>query len=156
MRSGCAASGSDRSEAVVAGGPDTAGREAWLWDLSVERVLADQQDGGPGCLEIANTSGAEGLRLRFDERQVAAELTPMTIPSERTIALERSENELVVIVSQRGRLKEGTRVLDPGDVLVVEGDDPVDVNLVSLDGRPVALSIGRLHRHDGRSLRWMP
>jgi hypothetical protein len=156
MRSGGGASADNRAYAVVAGGPDTAGREAWLWDLSVEKFLGDQQDDCLGCLEVANTNGGDGLRLRYDERQLAAQLAPVTILPERLVALERSEKELVVIVSQSGRVQEGTRVLDPGDVLVVEGEDPAEVDLVTVGAGPAVLSIGRLHRHDGRSLRWMP
>jgi hypothetical protein len=160
MRSHAALRGGNRSYAVVAGGPDTAGREAWLWDLSVDRGRVDEQDddreGGLGCLATASVDGGDGLRLRFDDRQVVAELTPMTILPEQKVSLQRSEKELVVIVPQSGRLKEGIRVLDPGDVLVVEGDYPAEVDLIPTTGRSAVLAIGRLRRHDGRSLRWMP
>lgn len=155
MRSG-GASMDNHSYAVVAGGPDTAGREAWLWDLSIESLLGDRPEDCLGCIEVADTNGGDGLRLRYDERQLVAQLASRTILPEEPVALERSAKELVVIVSHSGRVQEGTRVLDPGDVLVVEGEDPAEVDLVPVGSGPAVLSIGRLRRSDGRALRWMP
>jgi len=47
-------------------------------------------------------------------------------------------------------------VLDPGDVLVCEGDDPLTLEVAAADGGRVSVALVALSRIDGQVLRWVP
>jgi hypothetical protein len=143
----------DAAERIV-GGPDTIGRETWLWDLQLRGVGDEGTETDDmtavRTLEFGDADGT--LVLRFDPRELEAELERCEAPGDVT----RVPQELVAIVPRADVVAEDARVLRRGDVLVLEGDDPLSTPLRSRAGEPSGVSVARLRRRDGRSLRWIP
>jgi hypothetical protein len=138
---------------VVSSSPDSLARQPWQWDVRVARKPIGQatEHDGAGI-------GRHFVCVRVDPELVSAELTTECYDPEpgRTVRVERPADELWLAVVETGAFRHGPADVVPGDVLVWEGDDPVRIDLTSVDGGPVTLALARLRRTDGAALRWVP
>lgn len=145
----------------VAASPDTPGRETWQWQVRVidrtaapaapadqtgRRVTAEilWEDGEPATIESATASEVvstvEVIRLR-DTDQVT-----------------RDVQEVVVLVVARGQVRvEGRHLLREMDVLILEGNDPLSVELEREVPRPTDVALVRVRAAAAdRPLSWVP
>jgi len=99
-------------------------------------------------------SGPHFVNVRFDERVIEAEIESRLIS--KIDWLEREEHDLWVAIVESGKIFEGTYAVNPGDVMVWEGDDPLRIAVCLREGAPAGIVIVRIRRRDGKSLRWVP
>ncbi|MBI1378382.1 MAG: hypothetical protein GC157_12990 [Frankiales bacterium] len=134
---------------VLAASPDSLARQPWQWDVRVARepvgvsVAADGAGIGPHHVCVRHDAAAVDVDLR------AVRLGPAPA------RLERPSARLWVAVVEQGVVVHGAFALDPGDVVVWEGDDPEDVRLEPAEGAAL-LVVADLGRTDGQALRWVP
>jgi len=136
-------------EVEVAASPDTHARRPWEWDVR----LTHRPEGLSRAFEGAGV-GRHHVDVRVRPDVVAAELRTVDVGT--ATVLVREERELWVLVVESGRLQQGRFVLDPGDVLVCEGDDPLTLEVAAADGGRVSVALVALSRIDGQVLRWVP
>jgi hypothetical protein len=141
----------------LASSPDTAEREAWQWDLRL-----DDPDGhrapGADTRDVPLDRGAHGvsrLALSVDGSRVVGGLDVYDF-TENTV-VTRDQSELVVLVVGRGKVRiEGRHHLGPLDVMVLEGDDPISVDVQAAVAGPVSLAVARIDYTDGSRVAWVP
>ncbi|MFE7417639.1 hypothetical protein [Rhodococcus sp. NPDC057529] len=73
-----------------------------------------------------------------------------------TMCFDRPQQEMWILVGITGLVYEGGRRIGPGDALILEGDDPSLVELVSADHANIRIARFRLRRTAGSDLRWVP
>jgi hypothetical protein len=143
----------DVGSLVVAASPDSLARQPWQWDIRVSREPIGQaiEHDGAGI-------GPHFVCVRVDPELVTAELTTdcYDLAPGRTVWAERPAEELWLAVVETGAFRHGPLDVVPGDVIVWEGDDPLGVDVTSLEREQVALAVARLRRTDGEALRWVP
>lgn len=137
----------------VAASPDSPGRERWQWDVRLERSSVAGPDAVSSHLAGAGV-GDHYVNVRFDPEVVRAVIERLVIDADDVLV--RDEAELWVAVLESGRMTEGVFAVDPGDVMVWEGDDPLRIPVTALDAHETEIVLVRLRRRDGRVLRWVP
>ena len=137
------------SEVEIAASPDTHARRPWEWDVR----LTHRPEGLSGVFDGAGL-GRHHVDVRVRPDVVTADLRAVDVDT--ATALVRDSRELWVLVVESGRLQQGRFVLDPGDVLVCEGDDPLTLEVAAADGGRVSVALVALSRIDGQVLRWVP
>lgn len=145
VRDGAIKTESGQAWHTLAACPDSPERgDEWRW--SVTRVAAE------------GDTDAWSVRVDADDEHVAVEHAVLREPGELEL-LRRSGEELVV-VSRKGRhlIQDATgpwnRWLEPGDVFVVEGEEPEHLVLTASD--PSEASVVRLSPRGATALRWVP
>ncbi|WP_310963877.1 hypothetical protein [Nocardioides terrisoli] len=156
VRAGTREVGGRPAREFLVGGPDTPGREAWLWDLSFVSPATTCDAAEVGLLTVDFDDVPERVCLRFNERMLTAELATTRVPPHEPLILRRQVSELVVIVPRDGGVVEDARMVEAGDTLVVEGPDPAQIRLAVTGDTPATMLIGWLRRRDGKPVRWMP
>ena len=137
------------AEVEIAASPDTHARRPWEWDVR----LTHRPDGLSRAFDGAGL-GRHHVDVRVRPDVIDADLRTVEVDSAQ--ALARDEKELWVLLVESGSMRQGQFTLAPGDVLVCEGDDPLDLEVAPLDGGRVSLAVVALRRVDGQTLRWVP
>lgn len=140
-------------EAEVAASPDSPGREQWQWDVRLSRTPAT----GPGALSehlLGAGLGDHHVNVRFDPSIIVAEIERRSVGDIEV--LWRDELELCVAIMEAGTMKEGSFLVEPGDVMVWEGDDPRTVALAPQGSGTAEFVLIRIARRDGGVQRWVP
>jgi hypothetical protein len=137
------------AEVEIAASPDTHSRRPWEWDVR----LTHRPDGLSRAFDGAGL-GRHHVEVRVRPDLIHAELRTVELDSARS--LRRDEKELWVLLVESGSMHQGQFTLAPGDVLVCEGDDPLDLDVAPADGGRVSLAVVALRRVDGQTLRWVP
>ncbi|MEN0139322.1 MAG: hypothetical protein AAGC80_29500 [Rhodococcus sp. (in: high G+C Gram-positive bacteria)] len=146
----------------IAASPDSHRPEPWLWDLEIRRqsrFTSSARTGSDVTVRVLEGpllgSGANRhLRLRHHRRDIAAQVD--TIDTTGTIRLDRPQHEIWILVGVTGVVFEGRRRIGPADALILEGEDPSHIELVSADLANIRIARFRLRRSDGADLRWVP
>ena len=126
----------DPNGVVVAASPDTIGREQWLWDI---RMTASASN-----YDVIVSHNADVIDAEQERVHLASELRR-----------QRDEHELWIAVAVSGPVRHGIFELEPGDVAVWEGDDPLSIHLLPVDAS-AEIDLIRISRRDGRAARWVP
>lgn len=150
------------SGAEIAASPDSRRPEPWLWDLHIRRQSQFAPSGRAGAdVAVRVVEGPllewganRHLRLRHHRRDIAAEVD--MINAVGTMCFDRPQQEMWILVGITGLVFEGGRRIGPGDALILEGDDPSLIELVSADLANVRIARFRLRRKVGADLRWVP
>jgi hypothetical protein len=137
------------AEVEIAASPDTHARRPWEWDVR----LTHRPDGLSREFVGAGL-GRHHVDVRVRPDVIDASLRTVQVAAAQ--ALARDEKELWVLVVESGSLRQGQFTLAPGDVLVCEGDDPLDLDVAPAGTDPVSLAVVALRRTDGQTLRWVP
>ena len=137
------------AEVEIAASPDTHARRPWEWDVR----LTHRPDGLSRAFDGAGL-GHHHVDVRVRPDVIEASLRMVEVGTGQ--ALARDEKELWVLVVESGSLRQGQFTLAPGDVMVCEGDDPLDLDVAPADTSPVSLAVVALRRVDGQTLRWVP
>ena len=137
------------AELEIAASPDTHARRPWEWDVR----LTHRPEGLSRAFDGAGL-GRHHVDVRARPDLISAGLRTVDVDVPRTLA--RDERELWVLVVESGTLFEGAYALATGDVLVCEGDDPLELDVAPAGDGPASLAVVVLRRVDGRPLRWVP
>ncbi|MDI3403312.1 hypothetical protein [Streptomyces cavernicola] len=141
----------------VAASPDTPRRERWQWQIRLLTDAEERPEPSPAVRRITEElPGGATLEVSADAESVvpAVEFVdPSGAP-----AVPRAENELVVLIASGGRvLVEDRHLLADSDAMVLEGDDPLQVNLRRPDGAHAQVAVVRLCAAAGHGvLGWVP
>lgn len=160
--------GSQRAPAegvtVVAASPDTPQRERWQWQASV--VEGGQEESGvpdvpvyahvvtlPLGRSVYGTDPAV-LHVAADPDHAIADVGRIDLDEPATLT-KRIDEVAVLLVDRGSVVVEGRHLLGVGDVLVLEGDDPVEISVAERQG-PAGVTVARLTPAAGRTLGWVP
>lgn len=140
----------------IAASPDSRRPEPWLWNVGFsERPESERHlRAGLHMLTLPTSIGGQQLWVRYQSDDISAVLGTLDVHGEQTI--ERNGHEMVILVGLDGLLHEDRRVVGPGDALVVEGTDPLRIDVTSVGDTPAVVACIRLARHTGMDLRWIP
>lgn len=139
----------------LASSPDTLGRERWRWDLRIGRPVDERAgEADQVTVPLETPTGSSTLSLTFDPAQVHGSLELLAFDS--AAQLERSVEELLIIVARGAVLVENRHRLDGLDVMVLEGDDPVSVAIEPEDEAGACAAIARIAYVDGTRIAWVP
>ncbi|MCG7207389.1 hypothetical protein [Streptomyces arenae] len=94
------------------------------------------------------------MTLTYDACSLEAGLEEISIAGRQQLV--RDESEVWVLLPTKGSIVEGNWTVHPGDVLVLEGDDPCVLEVEPLAPSGGFVLMAHLRRRDGRALRWMP
>lgn len=146
---------------VVAASPDTPRRERWLWQASVVEGV-DEVPGVPAGATVATLPLGRSvygldravLHVAADAEHAIPSVDRVDLAATRTVT--RREDEVSVLLVDDGEVVvEGRHHLRPGDVLVLEGDDPLTFT-VAAEREKSALAMARLAAPSGRLIGWVP
>lgn len=144
----------------VAASPDTPNREVWQWDLRLVRPHAAVPEPTPGseCQAITlpgDDGSALTLQLTCDPTRVAAKAEVMIAGGPTTI--ERDVRELTVLVVGQGRARvEGRHLLGALDAMVLEGDDPLALDVERAGEHPTSVGVVRIRSAVPQPISWVP
>lgn len=144
----------------VAAAPDTPDRERWQWALRLTAPHAAQTPPKPSSeRQTMNLPGHNGtalaLQLDCDPNRVAAETEAMIAGA--PTRLERDSHELTVLVVGQGRARlEGRHVLNALDAMVLEGDDPLTLEVERAGDESTSLGVARIRSAGGQPISWVP
>jgi len=127
-----------------------------MWDVRLESHPAPMTDAMDAMsLEVSGAGrGIHFVNVRFDASSIKVAIDVEVVG--RQASLRRPAGELWVAIFEAGAAQDGPFIVRTGDVLVWEGDDPITVDLLSIDDVPVQIVVVKLGRRDGSELRWVP
>lgn len=146
---------------VVAASPDTPQRERWQWQASVVEG-SDEVPGLPTGAQVVtmplgrSVYGVDPavLHVATDPDLAVADVARIDLDEPAT--LTKRVDEVAVLLVDRGTVVvEGRHLLGVGDVLVLEGDDPVQISVEERQC-PAGVAMARLTPAAGRTLGWVP
>lgn len=143
----------------VAASPDSVRPDPWRWELwTTGDEGSPRVDGGFGEGSSDRQTAAEvavsGVRVRYAPDQLEVTADELVLSGPRR--LERPPSDIWILIALSGEASEGPRRIRPGDTLVLEGDDPLDVEILPRTDQSVSLICIRLHNLDDSELRWVP
>ena len=144
----------NESTVEIAAAPDTPGRERWQWHVRLHDRFPVLDDVAVG-MSVVRSDGTELLlEVSADGDVARAEAEQLEVSSRA--AVRRTPDDLLLLLVHRGAaLVEQRHLLAELDVMVLEGDDPLEISVDAADG-PLGLSIVRLHPALSRPLAWVP
>lgn len=146
---------------VVAASPDTPNRERWQWQASIVEGADDVPDLPDEAKVVTLPLGHSLYGVEPAVLHVAAD-PEWALPHVDRVALERATvisrrpDEVAVLLVDRGEaVVEGRHRLGIGDVLVLEGDDPLDFSVEGVSAT-AGMAMARLAAPEGRPIGWVP
>ena len=106
------------------------------------------------AVPLETPTGSSTLTLTFDPAQVHGSLELLAFDS--AAQLERSVEELLIIVARGAVLVENRHRLNGLDVMVLEGDDPIIVAVEPEHEDGASAAIARIAHVDGTRIAWVP
>jgi hypothetical protein len=141
----------------VAASPDTPGRERWQWQVRLLDAAYGPADVPPPRAHRVTELLAPGLALEVVA--VPGQVTPAVevIGLDAPSVVDRERDEIVVLLACDGQvLVEDRHLLSDEDALVLAGDDPLGVSVLSPRGARSRVAVVRLRPAEGRVLAWVP
>ncbi|MDQ8706112.1 hypothetical protein RCO28_27105 [Streptomyces sp. LHD-70] len=140
----------------VAASPDTPRRERWQWQIQLLTDAEERPEPPPAVRRIAEAlPGGATLEVSADTGSVVPAVEFVDPSGAPTV--HRGENELVVLIASGGHvLVEDRHLLADSDAMVLEGDDPMRVNLRRPDGADSQVAVVRLGAAGHGVLGWVP
>ncbi|RVU23125.1 hypothetical protein EOT10_18910 [Streptomyces antnestii] len=140
----------------VAASPDTPRREPWQWHV---RLLTDAEARSgkpPSAIRVAEALPG-GVTLEVCADSGSATPAVEVVDPSGSPAVDREEDELVVLIASGGRvLVEDRHLLADADAMVLEGDDPLRVSLRRPDGSDSRVAVVRFGAAGRGPLAWVP
>jgi hypothetical protein len=138
----------------IAAAPDTPLRERWQWHVRLHDGSFSLDEEAAGTVVVRGDGTQQLLEVSTDRAVARPEVELLDVATRTTV--RRTTDELLLLLVHRGAaLVEQRHLLAELDVMVLEGDDPLELSVDAADS-PLGLAVVRLHPALDRPLAWVP